>query len=193
MKTLVLALLFSASVYAQTQPLRFYIDTSNGALPTSQLSPLSPTYQFPDTPVGGSSSVVIRAVNVSSAAVQARTVYVGASAESAVATPNFTLTGWVLNATIAPQAWQLFTINFTPTALAGATGYLQASVNGSTVGISTVEGNGTIPGLTLTCTNVSAPQAVPQCNGTCRPAKYHRGPSISEMSRRQRVPSFNSL
>src|SRR5579875_1119260 len=105
MKALLLGLLFGASIYAQSPSVNFYLDPSNGAIPTSQLTPLPDTYQFSDTPVGGSTPVVIRVANPSTtASVEVNTVFVGASANSSVATPNFTITGMDINATIAPGA-----------------------------------------------------------------------------------------
>ncbi len=177
MKILVLSLLFSAFSYAQSPALNFYIDTSNGQQPTSELTPLPSTYQFPDTPVGSSSSIAIRVVNGSAAGVAISVVFVGASANSAVATPNFTITGLDLSATLAPQAWKLFTLNFTPTVTGAASGYLQAQLAGTTplnapppFAVSTVQGNGTgaagnTPGVTLMCSSITAPQPLSLCNG----------------------------
>ena len=164
MKILSLALLFGTALSAQT--LGFYLDTSNGALPTSQLTPVPPTYQFASTPAGGSSSIIIRVANISASSVVLNNVFVGASANSTVSTPNFAITGLDINATLAPQAWKLFTLNFTPASTGTALGYLQAQAGGTTWGVATLQGAGTAPVLTLTCTNVSAPGTVSQCNGS---------------------------
>jgi hypothetical protein len=128
MKTLLLGLLLGAALGAQT--IGFYIDSSSGGLPVSQLTPLPSTYQFPDTPVGAGASVVIRVVNLSTSDVTIDAIFIGASPASSVATPNFTITGWQTGgAKIAPQGFKLFTLNFTPASAGVASGYLQAQVD----------------------------------------------------------------
>ncbi len=164
MKLLVLALLLSGSLGAQT--LAFYIDTSNGALPVSQLTPLPSPYQFADTPASSSTSVVIRVVNPSSAAVTLNTVFIGAAPHSPAATPNFTLTGILANTTLAPNGSQLFTLHFTPAATGAVSGYLQVLYNGAVTSISTLQGNGTAPQFTLSCAAVTVPQPIAKCDGS---------------------------
>ncbi len=160
MKSLLFAALFCGSLGAQT--LAFYIDNSNGATPTNQLTPLPSAYQFLDTSEGAASSIVVRVVNVSSSIVQVATIYVGANPNSSAYTPNFTVTGFDTNATLAPQAWKLFTLSFTPLTMGPVSGYLQAKANASILSVSTLQGNGTAPQLTLTCTSSVASQ----CNGS---------------------------
>ncbi len=164
MKALLLALLLSGSVGAQT--LAFYIDPSNGASPVSGLTPLPSPYQFADTPASASSSVVIRVVNPSSAAVVLNTVFIGNAPGSSAATPNFTVTGILANTTLAPLGSQLFTLHFTPVAAGAVSGYLQALYNGSVTSLATLQGNGTAPQYTLSCTAVTAPQPIPKCDGS---------------------------
>ena len=164
MRIISLALLFGSALSAQS--LGFYVDTSNGALPTSQLTPLSSLYQFANTPAGGSSTVIIRVANTSASSVLLNNVFVGASPNSTVSTPNFAITGLDVNATLAPQAWKLFTLSFTPASTGTAVGYLQAQAAGAVSSVATLQGTGAAPVLTLTCTNVSAPGTVTQCNGS---------------------------
>lgn len=159
MKILVLAALLCGSLGAQT--LEFYIDNSNGASPTAGLTPFPAGYAFPDTPEGGSSPQAVRVVNVSSAPVQIAAAFVGAGPLSSVYTPNFTITGLDINATLAPNAWKLFTLNFTPAILGVSSGYLQVSVNGMIQSVAVLEGNGTGPQVTLSCNSSIATQ----CNG----------------------------
>ncbi len=160
MRILAIAALFCSCLGAQN--LAFYIDSSSGALPVSALTPLSASYGFPDTPVGSVSSTVIRMVNTGAAATVVDAVYVGANAGSSYSTPYFTVTGSGLNVTIAPGAFKLFTFNFTPSATGISFGYLQASVGGTSIPMTTAAGNGTAPQITLSCSNPD----VPQCNGS---------------------------
>jgi hypothetical protein len=162
MKTLLLGLLLGAALGAQT--IGFYIDSSSGGLPVSQLTPLPSTYQFPDTPVGAGASVVIRVVNLSTSDVTIDAIFIGASPASSVATPNFTITGWQTGgAKIAPQGFKLFTLNFTPASAGVASGYLQAQVdeNPTPLAVATVQGNGIASVLRLTCQDAYAAQ----CDG----------------------------
>ncbi len=161
MRTLLLAFLFAAALGAQN--VSFYIDSSSGASPTSQLPSLSPAYAFSDTPAGAATSIVVRMVNTDSAqAARVGMIYVGASAGSGTATSNFSVTGQFLNLTLAPGAFQLFTLNFTPTSTGAATGYLQATINNSVMPIATLSGNGTAPQVSLSCSS----SLTPQCNGS---------------------------
>ncbi len=159
MRALALAALFCSCLGAQN--LAFYIDTSSGASPVSALSALPSAYGFPDTPVGSVSSTVIRIVNTGSAAVVVDAVYVGAAAGSTYRTPNFTLTGSGIGVTIAPGAFKLVTFNFTPSTMGITFGYLQASVGGVSIPMTTAAGNGTAPQITLSCSSSD----VVQCSG----------------------------
>jgi hypothetical protein len=159
-KILLCAVLFCASLGAQT--LSFYIDTSNGALPTNQLTPLPFIYSFPDTPEGAAAPIVVRVVNSSSTKVQLTAIYVGKEPNSPASTPNFTVTGFDSGATLAPQAWKLFTLSFTPLSIGSASAYLQAKADTSLLSVATLQGNGTAPQVTLSC---NSPLAT-QCNGS---------------------------
>jgi hypothetical protein len=159
MKVLALTALFCSCLGAQN--LAFYIDTSAGASPVSSLSPLLAAYGFPDTPVGSVTSTVIRIVNTGAAQTTVDAVYVGAEAGSAYRTPNFTVTGSGFGVTIAPGAFKLVTFNFTPSTTGITFGYLQASVGGTSIPITTAAGNGTAPQITLSCSSSN----LAQCNG----------------------------
>ncbi|MFL6450389.1 MAG: choice-of-anchor D domain-containing protein [Bryobacteraceae bacterium] len=159
MKALALAVLLCSCVGAQN--LAFYIDPSNGGSPDKLLSPLTAAYGFPDTPVGSVTSTVIRIVNNGQAQTTVDAVYVGAADKSTVRTPNFTVTGSGLGSTIAPGAFKLITFNFTPSTTGINFGYLQASVAGSSIPITTAAGSGTPPQITLSCSSSD----VAQCNG----------------------------
>src|SRR3954463_11640776 len=159
MKALAIAALFCSCLGAQD--LAFYIDTSGGALPVNSLSPLPAAHGFQDTPVGSVASTVIRIVNAGVTQTTVDAVYVGAEAGSSYRTPNFTVTGVPLGFTIAPGAFKLVTFNFTPSTTGITFGYLQASVGGHSIPITTAAGNGTAPQVTLSCSSSD----VPQCNG----------------------------
>ncbi len=152
MKAVLFALLCCASLRAQN--VSFFIDNGN-----NQLQALASAYQFPDTPVGGSSSIVVRVVNSSNTGVLVGAIYVGLSANSSANDPNFTVTGWAQNTALAPGGWQEFTLNFIPLTSGPMSGYMQAVENTTITSVSTVQGTGT-PGIALTC---SGPLA--QCNG----------------------------
>ncbi len=158
MRTFLLALLCCAPLGAQS--LSFLIDNTNGVAPSSGLPALSSPYQFPATPVGDASSITIRVVNTSAAAVIAGPISVNTAPPNPIANPNFTLT--FQGATIAPQAWKLFTLNFAPVAQGPTTGYLQAVAGSTVINVATLQGTGTAPGVVLTCNNSIAPQ----CNGS---------------------------
>lgn len=159
MRSLALALLLCS--YLGAQSLDYYLDPSGGASPVSSLSPLQTSYAFPDTPVGSVSSTIIRVVNSGTVRAQVDLIYVGAAAGSSYQTPNFTVTGYATGSTIAPGSFKLFTFNFTPSTTGISFGYLQASVGGSQVAVSTAAGNGTAPQVTLSCSSSVAAQ----CNG----------------------------
>jgi len=159
-KTLWGVLFFSAALGAQS--LSFYVDKSNGATPASQLPSLSPVYAFSDTPAGAATSIVVRMINNGLTRATVGYIYVGASAGSSVAASGFTVTGQFANLTLAPGAFQLFTVNFAPISTGAAVGYLQATINGSAVGIATLSGNGLAPQVSLSCSSSVAPQ----CDGS---------------------------
>ncbi|MFL6465018.1 MAG: choice-of-anchor D domain-containing protein [Bryobacteraceae bacterium] len=160
MRTLLLALFFSAALGAQNVSL--YVDSSNGASPASQLPSLSPAYAFSDTPAGAATSIVVRMVNEGGTRATIGYIYVGASDGSSVAASGFTVTNQFANLTLAPGAFQLFTLNFAPTSTGAATGYLQATINGAVISIATLSGNGTAPQVSLSCSSSLAPQ----CDGS---------------------------
>jgi hypothetical protein len=158
MKALLLCSLFCSSLAAQS--LTFLIDNSNGALPSSQLPTLPANYTFAATPIGGVTSIVIRVVNSSTTAVKLGSVVVD-TAPPVIQNPNFTVTGWTAGVTVAPQAWQLFTLNFTPSTSVPAPGYLQILENTTLLSVSTLQGTVTPRVFGLTCTGAAV-----QCNGS---------------------------
>ena len=159
MKTLFLALLFSAML--GTQSVSFYVDNSNGATPVSQLPSLSSAYAFRDTSVGAATSIVVRMVNNGSTPALVSYIYIGASAGSSVAVSGFTVTGQFANLTLAPGASQLFTLNFAPTSTGAATGYLQATINRTATPIAILSGTGTAAQVSLSCSS----NLTSQCGG----------------------------
>jgi hypothetical protein len=114
-----LILLGAAALQAQT--LTFSIQTS----PTSW-APLGNSYQFPNTPQGSASSVVLEATNNSTATILMGTAWISGQAGSSQATPDFTLTGLAIDQTLAPGTSFPFTVSFTPSSTGTLTGFLQA-------------------------------------------------------------------
>lgn len=161
MKTLFLALLLSSCAAAQSG-LSFYIDPSDGSLPTSSLSALPTAYAFPSTSVGQTASIMIRMVNSSSATLQVNGIYVGAAAGSSSADNNFSVTGFA-DATLAPGGMKPFYLNFTPNATGPLSGFLQVTIAGQNpAAISTLSGTGLSSSVNLTCTDT----LFAGCNGT---------------------------
>src|SRR5690348_7782 len=173
MRTLLSALLFGTSLFAQSPS--FFIDNSNGASPSPALPPLPPTYQFADTPAGSSSSVILRAANLSTSSIYVGTISVADASGST--TPNFTVP-FVAAKVLPPSMFEDFTVNFTPSSAQPFSAVLRVSYevqqNGCVLGssdpaarcpetvadVSTFQGNGTPPRFVLTCAGID-----PQCNG----------------------------
>ncbi|MBV9675066.1 MAG: choice-of-anchor D domain-containing protein [Acidobacteriaceae bacterium] len=160
MKTFVWALFFSAVLGAQS--VNFYIDNPTGTTPANQLISLSPAYSFSDTPVGAANGITVYMVNSGSTAAKIGAVYVGDSAGSSEAAPGFTVPGQFYNLTLAPGASQPFSVYFAPRSVGTATGYLQATINGSVVSIATLSGVGAAPQVSLSCSST----LTSQCNGS---------------------------
>ena len=155
MKLCALLLMFCAAAGAQS--LSFYIDNATA---TGSLQPLPSTYNFADTPEGSVTSIYLRVVNTSNSTVQIN--YVAVTPPSSAPTLNFTVTGFDVNATLAPQAWKLFTVNFAPVTTGEVTANLQVSVPGSVTKVATLTGNATSPQITVSCNSSIAVQ----CNGS---------------------------
>ncbi|MDQ2711345.1 MAG: choice-of-anchor D domain-containing protein [Acidobacteriota bacterium] len=148
---------------AQTLTVSIYDNT--GATPDQ---PLPASYQFPATPQGGSASTLLKVKNTGSSPAQVSLIYVGASAGSPTATPDFTVIGVGPGEILAPSGSQVFTLNFTPSAQGQLVGYLQIAyvtqggtcslASGSAsaqcsvnfAAVSTLEGTGTAPQWLLT-------------------------------------------
>ncbi len=175
MKTLLLILLCCAPLRAQS--LNFLVDNSNGAAASSTLPALSSSYQFPLTPVGGSTGINIRVVNISAVAITVGPISLNTAPPNPIANPNFNLTFPAKSTTLAPQAWTLFALNFAPISEGATTGYLQAVVNNSStiMNVATLQGTGTAPQLVLTCSNNIASQCTGspiQPNNTAHPLDF---------------------
>lgn len=158
MKTLLWALFFSAVLGAEN--VNFYID--NPISKTPPLISLSPAYAFSDAPVGAATGITVYVVNSGSTAATIGTIYVGNSAGSSETDPDFTVAGQFYNLTLAPGASHPFSVYFAPRSVGTATGYLQATINGSVVSIATLSGVGTTPQVWLSCGST----LTPQCNGS---------------------------
>lgn len=161
MKGLLLGLALGAALLqAQTtSPLSFYLDSSGGQQPVSQLQSFPTNYSFPDTPAGGYSSVGVRVVNTSAAAVQLSALGFVSGTDQ-----NNNFTGNLTNSlSLAPGEGQFFTMYFVPVTVGATSASAQVGVTG--VGVftfSTVAGNGTAAQLALSCSAAG----VQLCNGS---------------------------
>ena len=166
MRALLLLSLCCASLGAQN--LTFAIHDNTGATPDVALSP---AYQFATTPAGSSASIMLKITNSGPSTVEVITAYVGASAGSAVANPNYTVTNMAIDHTLAPAGSEYFILNFTPSTTGQLLGYLQvdyivqqsgcqlSAANAGTqcpatiLPVSTLEGTATAPQILLTYNN----------------------------------------
>ncbi len=138
---------------------------------SSGTTALPPIYSFPDTAQNASSSIQVFVTNTGTSTVGLIDVFVTVNASLSAQTPNFTVTGFDLDSTLAPGASEPFTINFTPGSTGAITGYLQvayfvqqngcsfsgtsSSINTCTqvATVSTLQGNGTAPSIVLSYSN----------------------------------------
>ena len=180
MKTLAITLLFCAAASAQNLAVAVHDPTG-----VTADTPLTSSYQFPNTPVGGANQIVLRVTNSSAYPVVVAAIYVGNAAGSSAANPNFSITGQYLNKTLAVGAanFEDITLTFTPQVTGAIAGYLQATYqvqeNGcnpastvaatqcasTSVGLSTLSGTGIAPVLTLAYTGPSG-TVTPQPNSS---------------------------
>jgi len=162
-KPLVLLALTCLSLSAQT--VAFSIHDNTGTTPDM---PLPAAYQFPSTPQGSSSGIMLKATNNSTSTIEVVLAYVGGSAGSPVTNPNYTVTNIAVNHILAPSASEYFDVNFTPSTTGQLLGYLQVTYviqqngcvfaggssgtpcNSFTDAVSTLEGTGLSPQLLLT-------------------------------------------
>ncbi len=174
MRTLLLLALCGLSVSAQT--LTFSIHDNTGA--TSDVA-LPTAYQFAATPQGSAASIMLKISNNGTSPVDVVLAYVGNSAGSSVANPNYTVTGLDQGHILAPSGAEYFTLNFTPSTTGQLFGYLQVTYtaqqggcalggsnastacSGTTAAVSTLEGTGTAPQLLLTYNNGQGSTALP--------------------------------
>ena len=173
MKILLLPLLFCASVLAQD--LAAVIHDPSGAVSDSALPS---SYQFSDTPVEGTSTVVLRFTNSSASPVQIAAILVGNQANSSDANPNFSVTGFLIGKVLgvgSAASFEQVDVNFTPQSSGPIVGYLQVvyqiQQNGCsftsqtpatqcptrTASVSTISGNGTAAQFGLTYLSSSTP------------------------------------
>jgi hypothetical protein len=162
-KSLFLLALTCLCLSAQT--VTFAIHDNSGTNPDM---PLPAAYQFPSTPQGSSSSIMLKATNNSSRTIQVVLAYVGGAPGSSVSNLNYSITNIAVYQILAPSASQYFTVNFTPSRTGQLLGYLQVTYlvqqngcvfagassgtpcSGFTDAVSTLEGTGTSPQFLLT-------------------------------------------
>lgn len=97
MKLLLLLALSCAATQAQS--LTFSIHDNSGASPDT---PLPAAYPFASTPVGGSSSILVKATNSGSNPIEVALIYIGSEPGTSTGTPNFTVTGLDQGHILAP-------------------------------------------------------------------------------------------
>ncbi len=177
MKSLLLLAFCCLSLPAQN--LTFSIHDNTGASPDT---PLPAAYQFPTTPQGSATSIMIKITNSGLSPVEVALVYVGAISGSTLANPNYSVTGLDQSHILAPGGSQYFMLNFTPWTTGQLLGYLQVAYtvqqgscvldstqpatqcNGGSSAVSTLEGTGSAAQLLLTYNNGQA-NISPQPNG----------------------------
>jgi hypothetical protein len=165
MKTLLFFLLSCLSLTAQT--LTFSIHDNTGATPDTALPA---AYQFDPTPQGSSSTIMLKLTNSGPKTVMVVLAYVGATPGSPTSNDNYTVTNFGIDRVLAPNASEYFYLNFTPSTTGQLLGYLQvtyavqqngcvfSSIGGTpcagiTSAVSTLEGTGTSPQISLTYDN----------------------------------------
>jgi hypothetical protein len=164
-KSLFLLALTCLCLSAQT--VTFAIHDNTGATPDT---PLPAAYQFPSTPQGSSSNIMLKATNNSSRTIQVVLPYVGGAAGSSISNPNYSVTNIAAYQILAPSASVYFSVNFTPSTTGQLLGYMQITYlvqqngcvfagassgtpcSGFTDAVSTLEGTGTSPQFLLTMT-----------------------------------------
>lgn len=121
MKTFALLVLLASGVAAQTVTASIYDASSQNS------TPLSSSYSFPDTPVGSSSSVLVRVQNSGPNPVSVTAIFVGNSAGSYSQNQEFTVTGSYAGKTLSSSAssFEEVTLSFSPLTQGPTTGFLQ--------------------------------------------------------------------
>jgi hypothetical protein len=161
MRTLLIALLATASlgiVELSAQNLTVVIHDPTGTVADT---PITSSYQFADTPVDLGSSVVLRVSDSAGFPVNIVDILVGSAAGSANSSPNFTITGLVVDKTLSTSAgsFEDVTTTFAPSSQGALTGYLQivyqvengctTTCPSQTLAVSTLQGNGLAPTFVL--------------------------------------------
>jgi hypothetical protein len=177
-RNLVFALCFCAPLFSQD--LSVVIHDPTGATADT---PLSSSYQFTPTAVGGSTQIVLRFTNPTANPVQVAAILVGNASGSSVYSPNFSITGQAIGKTLAAGSanFEDVTVSFTPQTVGALTGYLQATYQivengcdptsqtpatqcpGTTQAVSTLSGNGTAAQLVLSYAGLNG-VVTPQAN-----------------------------
>lgn len=126
-------------------------------------------FQFPDTPEGEASSVVLRLHDATQAPMQIVSVIIGSSSGSTLANGNFTITGMIIDKTLSPStaSFEDITVSFAPIVQGAISGYItvvyELQQNGCllgsgtagtecpalTIDAGTLQGNATAPALVL--------------------------------------------
>lgn len=121
MKLLAVLLLGAAAVYAQDVTASIYSSTDGTT------TSLSSAYSFSDTPVGSSSSIVVRLRDANQNPLSVSAIVVGASAGTTTVNPQFIVNGMFIGKTLSTSStsFEDVTISFSPTTQGPATGYLQ--------------------------------------------------------------------
>jgi hypothetical protein len=152
-KLLLLAFLAAVSLKAGTDPnLVFYVHTPGQ---TADGPALGGAYNFPDTAIGDSSSVVLRLKNISAT----QTYVIRAVFTSS---PDFPVGGSVLNMCLIPSASEDVTISFTPSAIGVTSDQIEIGYavspgcappgNVSVETLAALSGNGVAPVLNVSLT-----------------------------------------
>ena len=178
MKSLFLLTVCCLSLPGQT--LTFSVHDNTGATPDIALPS---AYQFPSTPQGSAASIMVKITNTGADPVELVGIFVGASAGSVLASPNFSIYGLQYNYILAPAGSEYFVLSFTPSITGQLIGYMQASYavqqsgcvfgssasgtacGGGLLAVSTLQGTGTAPQMLLTYKSGQA-NVSPQPNST---------------------------
>ena len=152
-RALLLALL-ALPIYSQS--LTFVVHDPTGAQPDQ---PLSADYQFPDTMVGSSSDLVLRAYNSSNSPIEAVDIYISSSAD-------FLVTGTFIDKVLSPNEtnFEEFTVHFRPIAVQAASANLQITylTQQGTCDFSSTDPNAQCPSTTATVAAFTGTGTTPQ-------------------------------
>jgi hypothetical protein len=157
------ALAFTAG--AQTSgpafPFTYYIHDTTGSTADTALPAI---YQFPSTPLGNGSHIVVKAVNTSTAPAFMGQVFVGTVAGSTVQNPNFSVTGLATSISVPAGGSLLFQVNFIPVSTGTISAYLETTyqVQSGTCSFTSVDPNTQCPGGQATTATLNGVSTQPQ-------------------------------